>query len=343
VQLDLAHTQAWFAQQIQGNSDYRTLRTLHDSIATIAKRWRERRIPGDELRTIMNRWHDLLIARVLQLTVAELESAEHGAPPAPFCWLLLGSDGRAEQTLHPDQDNALLYADTDDPAVGRYFQHLAERAIHRLSEVGYPFCPGYVMATNPRWNAPLSLWQERTEDYLAHPNWDNARYLMLLADLRPLYGDKVLAERFRSWFLEKMSDRSYLYWSIAEHNRAQPVALDFWGRFRLDLWGEHQGTLQLKEGGYLPIVNAVRLWSVAHALSATSTEQRIRELHQFGIWDDRTANAVLQAHALLSDYRLWGNHLDPRTLSVEEQAVLKIALQTAKLLQKHTAKRFRKP
>lgn len=345
MQLDIAHATSTFLQKIRSASHASALHQAFEWLQTCAERWGERKFPPLEIAAVVNGWHDHLIRRAVELTLVELHERGLGEPPAPFCWLLLGSGGRQEQTLHPDQDNALLYSAT----LGReqeervYFQALAEVAVERLAEIGYPYCPGYVMASNPRWNLSFSDWQHKIMDYTGYPDWDNARYLMMLADLRPVYGDKVLADQLTDWLLGELAKQNFLHYLVAQHLEAHKVALDWRGRFRVDVWGEEEGRLNVKEGGYLQVINAVRLWSVAHGLPASSTEQRMERLHAAGVWDRAWAQEVRAALEELVSWRLWSNYVDPAPLTTGETERLKTALKTARQLQKRTARRFSKP
>ena len=166
---------------------------------------------------------------------------------------------------------------------------------------------------------------------------------MILSDLRPVYGDKELAGQLAGWLLGEMTKQTFLHYLVAQHVEEHQVAFDWRGRFRLDLWGEEEGRLNVKEGGYLQIVNAVRLWAVAHGLQANSTEQRIECLQANGVWDRAWAEEVRAALEVLVSRRLWGNYFDPASLTTVDAKRLKSALKTVRQLQKRTAKRFAKP
>jgi CBS domain-containing protein len=98
--------------------------------------------------------NDRLIVKILQFAEAKL-----GPAPVPYCWLVLGSEGRREQTFKTDQDNALIYADSEDQLAAReYFAQLAAFAQDALLICGYPLCPGNYMASNSRWRQPISAW-----------------------------------------------------------------------------------------------------------------------------------------------------------------------------------------
>ncbi|MEW6501982.1 MAG: DUF294 nucleotidyltransferase-like domain-containing protein, partial [Thermodesulfobacteriota bacterium] len=115
--------------------------------------------------TILN---DHILDRLLTILIAEL-----GPPPLPFCWLLMGSEGRREQTFKTDQDNALIYAQPANAeqaaAAESYFTTLAEKAIDHLVRCGYPPCPGGIMASNPKWRQPLASWRQCFDHWLRTP------------------------------------------------------------------------------------------------------------------------------------------------------------------------------
>jgi CBS domain-containing protein len=345
MQLDWAYTVTRRQAEIEQAREAGALLAIHEGMKADALRWRERGMRIADIRLAINRWHEMMIRRTFELSLAETER-DGGPPPSPFCWLLLGSSGRGEQTLHTDQDNALVYLGGGLKrldAEQEYFAQLARTAVTKLEQAGYPYCSGYVMATNPRWNLSLMQWRHQLDSYADYPSWDNTRYLLMAADMRPLFGSAELAAELRSWLLQNLRSRAFQHWQAADNGLSRPLALDFWGRFRLDQWGEHEGTISLKDGGYLPLVSSMRLWALAHGVDAVSTLQRIDGLAAEGIFEEKEAQEVRLAFHLLSDFRLWSNHLDPELLGEGERSLLKAALRTVKTLQKRTARMFPKP
>jgi CBS domain-containing protein len=114
--------------------------------------------------------NDHILGRMLTLLEQEM-----GPPPVPYCWLLMGSEGRREQTFKTDQDNAIVYAEPVDEAQQRaaaavYFKNFASHAINHLVNCGYPLCPGEIMASNPRWRQPFSEWKKYFERWVGAPD-----------------------------------------------------------------------------------------------------------------------------------------------------------------------------
>jgi CBS domain-containing protein len=126
------------------------------------------------------RLNDALLSRILRMAEADL-----GAPPTPYAWLAFGSEGRMEQTLLTDQDNALVYGE-DSPAARAYFTRFAERAISDLQAAGFPRCPGGYMAT--RWQGPLDEWRDRFHGWLEKATPTALLEASIFFDFRPVYG-----------------------------------------------------------------------------------------------------------------------------------------------------------
>ncbi|MFH1019544.1 MAG: DUF294 nucleotidyltransferase-like domain-containing protein, partial [Pseudomonadota bacterium] len=140
--------------------------------------------------TVLN---DHILDRLLTLLVAEL-----GPPPLPFCWLVMGSEGRREQTFMTDQDNALLYTQPENEAqaglAAAYFKTLGEKAIAHLVDCGYPPCPGKIMASNPKWCQPITGWRGYFDNWLHRPEPLEVMHSTIFFDFRAAYGDNTLAE-----------------------------------------------------------------------------------------------------------------------------------------------------
>ena len=71
--------------------------------------------------------------------------------------LILGSGGRGESLLAPDQDNAIVH--DGRPEHDPWFLDIATRISDLLDAAGIPYCKGKVMATNPDWRRSLDGWR----------------------------------------------------------------------------------------------------------------------------------------------------------------------------------------
>lgn len=217
--------------------------------------------------------NDRVIVKILQFAEAKI-----GAPPVPYCWVVLGSEGRREQTFKTDQDNALIYADSADEQAVEYFARLAAFAQDALSTCGYPICTGNYMASNPRWRKPLQTWQGYFRSWTTEAELHGTEDALIFFDMRPVAGDfslfQTLAQGHRELLKEAGMFKSVLAFVATVHK--PPVG--FFRNFVLERSGEHKNQLDLKLFGTGPIVNAARVFALHAGVEATNTSDRLAAL-----------------------------------------------------------------
>jgi CBS domain-containing protein len=219
---------------------------------------------------------DRVMAKILKLAEERV-----GPPPVPYCWVVLGSEGRREQTFKTDQDNALLYADpTDDERTraSEYFEGLAAFAQQALERCGYPPCPGGWMASNPRWRMPLSAWQAMFKQWIEEAEYHPVEDALILLDMRPVAGDVTLYQRLGAVIAEQLKGASFFKSILACISIGRKPPLGFFRTFVLDRSGEHKEELDIKETGTGPIVEAARLFAVDAGITHTNTVDRLTAL-----------------------------------------------------------------
>jgi CBS domain-containing protein len=218
--------------------------------------------------------NDRLTAKILQFAEAKL-----GPPPVPYCWVVLGSEGRREQTFKTDQDNALIYADTEDETrAGEYFTQLAAFVQDALADCGYPPCPGNFMASNPQWRQPLRVWQEYFRLWITEAERHGTEDALILFDMRPVAGDLSLFQKLASERRKYLADAAAFKSMLALISTENKPPLGFFRNFVLERSGEHQNQLDLKFYGTGPIVNAARLLALDAGVEHTNTADRLTAL-----------------------------------------------------------------
>ena len=144
---------------------------------------------------VLSRLNDAITERALALM-----QARHRLPPARWCWLGLGSEGRLEQTLATDQDNGLIFSASDDGEardLRERFLPFARDANQALADCGFPLCDGEVMGGNPRWCLSLAEWLENFGTWVRTPEPEALLNAAIFFDFRPLAGDAALAADLR--------------------------------------------------------------------------------------------------------------------------------------------------
>jgi CBS domain-containing protein len=223
------------------------------------------------------------------------------APPevlAGTCLLAMGSEGRGEQLLKTDQDNALLLRDGFD-APG--LEALAQRFNDALAEFGYPPCPGQIMVSNPQWRRSLAAMRETLRDWVYGAQADGVMHLAIFVDAVAVAGDVTLLERARDHLDEILSgsDTFLARFASAADQFSEP------GNWFTRLTSRRDDTpLDLKKLGTFPIVHGVRALALRHRLRATGTVQRLTALVEAGAIDAALARDLVDALHFLMTLRL---------------------------------------
>lgn len=234
----------------------------------------------------VNALHDALIRRTLVLAEVEMSSRGLGNPPVAYAFLLFGSGGREEQSLWSDQDNGIVYEDTHPQqaqAVDLYFRELSVIVVQRLEQLGYPPCDGEVSCNHSMWRMSLTQWQERLNQWLDEPNWENMRYTLIVADLRPVYGDETLGYSIKRSLHKRCETEPHLLKHLLENTLHRKIALGLFGQLITERYGEAAGGVDIKYGSYIPMVNAIRLLAIQHKIEHASTIMRMKLLLQDGV------------------------------------------------------------
>jgi CBS domain-containing protein len=223
---------------------------------------------------IISELNDRVVRKVVAFAEAEL-----GPPPVPYCWLGLGSEGRKEQTFRTDQDNALVYQDTETPEpAAEYFRRFAEYLRDGLVQCGFEACPAGYMASNPLWCQPLSVWKRYFSSWVAEPTPEAVLKSLIFFDFRPLAGSEALA-----WELAEHLDRLIPAYpafigflaNILVQNRP-PIS--FFGAMAVERDGEHRSGLNLKIRAIAPLVDIARLFALEKGVRAAATWERLEAL-----------------------------------------------------------------
>ncbi|GAA3400832.1 hypothetical protein GCM10020370_06640 [Paenibacillus hodogayensis] len=303
--------------------------------------------------TSVNAAHDRLIAGTIALAEQTLRLEGFGVPPVPYAFLVVGSAGRMEQTLWSDQDNALVYAQPPEHLAEQasvYFRMLSERVHGWLQSAGYPPCPGNVLCTNTLWRQPLSGWTNMLEQWLDDPEWENVRYLLMIADLRCLYGSAELAGELRSAFRSMLAERPAMLEHMLQNTLFHKITIGVLGNIITERYGEDAGAFDVKYGAYIPLVNGIRLLTLAAGLTETSTLERLNRLDAEGAYPSAEIGRWREAFTVALELRSLAQHdkeghlyttrgmLDPEALSKSNKRRLKQCLRTGIELQQTVRK-----
>ena len=278
-----------------------------------------------------------LYRRIVDLCVDEMAASNWGAPPLGFDVIVMGSGGRGENFLYPDQDNGFIiedYPDASHSEIDPWFIELARRMTDALNQVGFPYCHGNVMATNPLWRKTISQWKSQIDLWIGKGSGMVLRLADIFFDFRQVHGSGAMTRSLRD-HVTATAHRPFFLREMFELDSGHEVALGPFNRLLVDREeGPGHGKLNLKLTGTLPLVGAARIGALANGIPHTSTMKRIDALREKGVLseDERDylagafnhiTNLVLRQQ--LRDFnagRKVGNHVAPGDMTRRERDML---------------------
>ncbi|MFK7944321.1 MAG: DUF294 nucleotidyltransferase-like domain-containing protein [Paracoccaceae bacterium] len=283
---------------------------------------------------------DVVTRRLLALAEAEL-----GPAPARYLWLACGSQGRQEQTGVSDQDNCLILEDgvTEDGMA--YFASLAKFVCDGLNTCGYVYCPGDMMATNPRWCQPLGVWKEYFEGWIKSPSKEAQMLASVMFDLRPIGGDASLFHGLQQSTLSKASKNSIFIAHMASNSLTHQTPLGLLRGIATNSHGDHRKTIDTKLNGVVPVVDLGRMYTLQGQLTEVNTRARLQAALSAKITSKSGGRDLLEAYDLVAQTRLEhqarlikegeapNNYLPPDKLSDFERSHLRDAFVVIKTMQ----------
>ncbi len=295
--------------------------------------------------------NDHVLDRLLSLLLEEF-----GAAPVPWAWLLMGSEGRREQTFKTDQDNAIIYKDQEDPALKlkaeEYFRPFAESAIKHLVNCGYPLCPGEIMATNPKWRQPFSVWKGYFQKWCRTPTPESVLNSMIFFDFKAGFGDTDLVDELKNEVAKTARNSDLFQLWLAKSCLSSRPPLSFFKNFIVEKDGEHKNTFDLKTKGLVFMVDFARLMSLKYGITETNTLARLNLLRENQYLPQNLCNEIIEAYEFLMHLRLVhqlqkmeadqepDNHINPKDLTDLERQTLKEAFAVIGRLQDFLSKDF---
>ncbi|KIC44187.1 histidine kinase [Ruegeria sp. ANG-S4] len=283
---------------------------------------------------------DTATRRLLALAEAKL-----GPAPVPYLWLACGSQGRQEQTGVSDQDNCIILDDAVTEADMPYFADLAKFVSDGLDACGYFYCPGEMMATNPRWCQPLSVWRDYFRGWIAKPNPEAQMLASVMFDLRPIGGAFELFEDLQGETLSEANANSIFVAHMISNSLKHTPPLGLLRGFATIRSGEHRNTLDMKHNGVVPVVDLARVYSLQGKLTEANTRARLKAAETTGVLSHSGARDLLDAYDLIAETRLNhqvklaksggspDNYLPPSDLSDFERSHLRDAFVVVKTMQ----------
>jgi len=266
------------------------------------------------------------------------------APPelrARACLIVMGSEGRGEQTVRTDQDNGLILSEpVDDKTLDDFRAAFSEA----LEKFGFPPCPGNVMVRNPMWSRPLADYLGDFHRWVALPDADSHMNVAIFYDAEAVAGKVGLLEEAKRALIQKVQGERVYLAHFAKAIEAFPTPIGFFNNL---ITAEGKGdAVDLKKGGVFPIVHGVRSLAIERGIMETSTSARIAKLVEAGALKPEFGRELTQAFQFLLSLRLdsqlseSGSLMKPATLSSMERDLLRDSFQVVKQFREIVRRHF---
>lgn len=292
------------------------------------------------------------ITDAITLRLLELAEADLGSPPASYAWLVGGSQARREQSSHSDQDNALLLCDQAKPEDDAYFAALAKFVNDGLDSCGFIYCPGDVMASNPKWRQPLRIWHKYFANWIFKPEPMALMLSSVFFDLRPLHDpDNLFAELQERMLERSRANRIFIAYLTANALKYHPP-LGFFRNIVLIQGGDHDHTFDIKHRGTVPIIDLARIYALSSGLPEVNTLERLQAAAEHGALSRDGAANLTDAMEFIGTLRMRhqanqlrrgkkaDNFVSPDDLSPLERGHLKEAFLLISTMQASLGQRY---
>ncbi|MDD3147494.1 MAG: DUF294 nucleotidyltransferase-like domain-containing protein, partial [Candidatus Riflebacteria bacterium] len=270
-----------------------------------------------QVNRLITDFADMTLIRAIELAVKKL-----GAPPTEFCFLAMGSQGRREQTLCTDQDNAIIFADVvelEEARVRAYFEALGSEVCDLLHRCGYSYCPGNIMAKNPAWCQPLKKWKEMFSSWITTQESQDLLQTKIFFDFRPVISPEVkyegpgrLIDGLQKHLEAELAANPRFFFLLARDILQYEPPLGVFGNFIVEDKAQKTDVLDIKSVMSM-IVDFSRIYALKHKIRERNTHDRLKALREAGVLSDQSYYELKIAYSYLMRIRL-----DKQAVSIDQ-------------------------
>ena len=295
------NTISFLVSEIESAEDATKLAGIYKQVPVLVHALLESGDKTGNINRIITSAADAIHQRLINFAIEDL-----GPPPAEFAFIVLGSEGRGEQTLATDQDNAIVFEDVEAERMDythKYFLELGARVNKDLDRVGYNYCKGDIMAKNPKWTQPLAIWK----DYFNH--WINTSHpqdileAAIFFDFRYVFGERSMVKELRDYVIEISDNKFVFYYHMAQAVLKFKPPLNIFGQIVGEESRSDELSLDIKKV-MLPLIAFIRLYSISEKLTYTNSLERLSELFLRKSIDKTSKEELYQAYNFMMHIRL---------------------------------------
>lgn len=317
--IDILGLVAGNSQLIPGRIDRaRTIDDLADPANDVQRQVERLDRQGVKVEVIAEITSDLnrrLLSKLFELTASP-------AIRAGGCFMVMGSEGRGEQTVRTDQDNGLLLAEAVPAHELQAFRTEFSGALERF---GFPPCPGNVMVRNPLWSQPLDSFIRQIRNWVMAPDEDSAMNLGIFFDAVAVAGRSELVGRAKTALIEMMHGEStYLARFARAIDLFEGASAGMLTSIMASV-GVASGLIHIKKSGTFPIVHGIRTLAIDYGLTETPTVRRIEALVKRGVLGEEIGRELISSLSYFMQLRTRSQLRALKAGTPETEALVRIS------------------
>ena len=327
------HSPVFILREILRADAFSEIVSQHKRLPALVKGLISNGAKARNINRLITTFSDAILKKVMGFVLKEMEPA-----PVDFVFMIMGSEGRGEQTLKTDQDNAIVFEDVPDDQLAEtnaYFLKMGEKVCDMLNAAGYAYCSGGIMAKNPKWCQPLSVWKDYFAKWIHAAEPEDLLQASIFFDFREGYGKAGLIDQLREHLMVSIKRWSGFLRFMTENALHFKPPLGFFRSFVVESKGEHRNSFDIKSA-MMPIVDFARIYSLKNGVEATNTLERLHHLQlQEAISMEEYEELekaysfmmqlrfVRQVNAAIDHKSQIDNFINPKRLTRIEQTMLK--------------------
>ncbi|NDY70560.1 hypothetical protein DO021_02595 [Desulfobacter hydrogenophilus] len=295
--LEIQHNSlSYILREIEYAENVNELKKIYDKIPVLVNALMESGNKTELITHIITSVSDAITNRIVTFALED-----HGEPPCRFAFVALGSEGRKEQTIATDQDNAIIFEDVGEnnaQKIKNYFLKFAETVNNHLAHVGYELCIGEIMAKNPKYTLSLSDWKKQFTSWINTPKPQNILDTTVFFDFRCIYGDNFFTDELRKHINLLIDKKAVFVYLLAQTVIRYKSPLNMFG----NIAGGDNETFDIKKI-LLPIVTFIKVFSLQGKIAETNTLRRLEQLLNQNVVQKPMYEELTQAYNFLMGLR----------------------------------------
>ncbi len=336
-------------KEIKRSHSAEQLKDIRQRTEKLLARYLEQKIPIDFISRLVSAINDTITQKIIEFSISKMPKN----PPTKFAWLAIGSQGRQEQLLMTDQDNALVFEDIEEENynnIKSYFLTLSDYINKDLETVGFKLCPAKMMANNPKWCQSVSDWSQQFNSWIITPDQDNLMLCTIFFDYEYVYGNKELVSQLSESIFKSIESHNIFLTYLGRNALLNPPPLSFFRQFLVEDNGEHKDQFDIKARAMMPLVDAARLLILSHNIKAVNnTLERYEKLAELEPQNKDTYLFCIESYKNLLTFRTEqglrhndsGRFIDLETLDKGNRLQLKRSFKAVKEVQELIKMRFK--